>query len=77
MSRITIDIPLESHKRLKALAALHHKSMRELVSQLIDSQIYAEKKQNKTTIKAIEDARRRKGLKKFKNVDDLFKDLGI
>lgn len=39
ISRFTIDIPFEEHKRLKTLAAIHGKSMRELVIQSIKSQI--------------------------------------
>ena len=31
LSRMTIDIPEEDHKRLKALAAVLGKSMRELI----------------------------------------------
>lgn len=39
ISRFTIDIPFDNHKQLKALAAIHGKSMRELVLQSIESQI--------------------------------------
>ena len=38
-ARFTIDIPNDDHKRLKALAALHGKTMKELVMQSIRSQI--------------------------------------
>ena len=38
-ARFTIDIPNNDHKRLKALAALKGKSMRELVMQSIKSQL--------------------------------------
>lgn len=31
LSRITLDIPSEEHKRLKAIAAMTGKSMRELI----------------------------------------------
>ena len=36
-SRFTIYIPIEQHKRLKTLAAIHSKSMREVVIQSIES----------------------------------------
>ena len=39
LSRITIDIPKEDHKRLKALAALEGKSMRELIMESIEERI--------------------------------------
>ena len=38
-TRITIDMLPQEHKRLKALAALQGKSMREIVLQSIDSYI--------------------------------------
>lgn len=37
--RFTIDIPTESHKKLKALAAIHEKSMRIIVLESIEKQI--------------------------------------
>lgn len=38
-SRFTIDIPIEKHKRLKALTAIHGLSMREVVIKSIDNQL--------------------------------------
>ncbi len=35
LSRLTIDISVEDHRRLKALAAVYGKSMREIVIQSI------------------------------------------
>ena len=35
--RMTIDIPVEDHKRLKALAAVLGKSMREIISPDFDT----------------------------------------
>lgn len=40
LSRMTIDIPEETHKKLKAIAAIQGKSMREMVIKLIDEQLY-------------------------------------
>ncbi len=39
ISRFTIDIPIEKHKRLKTLAAMHSKSMREIVIESIEHQL--------------------------------------
>lgn len=48
LSRITIDIPKEDHKRLKAIAALEDKSIREIVIESINTyfQSFDESKQN-------------------------------
>jgi hypothetical protein len=84
LSRITIDIPKASHKKLKAMAALEGKSMREVVNDLITERILAENQEcrldhtpNAETIKAIKEVKSRKGLIKAKNAADLFKKLGI
>ncbi len=75
LSRITIDIPKESHKRLKAMAALLGKSMREIVIESIEKQLqHQPNKKTRSTIKSIEQG---KGLVKAKNAKDLFKKLGL
>jgi len=53
--RFTIDIPQESHKKLKALAAIHEKSMRIIVLESIEKQIQKlENKQSDITFNAPE-----------------------
>ena len=47
LSRISIDLPLNLQKRLKALAAMHGKSMREVVIESIEQQL--QKLESKTT----------------------------
>jgi predicted DNA-binding protein len=39
ISRFTIDIPVEKHKRLKILAAVDGRSMKEVLMESIDQQI--------------------------------------
>lgn len=39
LSRITIDIPEEEHKRFKAIAAIQGKSMREIVVEAIQEHL--------------------------------------
>ncbi len=41
LSRMTIDMPEEDHKRLKALAAVLGKSMREIVLEWIHEHLYS------------------------------------
>jgi hypothetical protein len=40
-ARLTADIPLEVHKKLKAIAALHNKSMRDVLVELINNHLNA------------------------------------
>ena len=75
--RMTIDIPAEDHKRLKALAAILGKSMREIVADWIHGNLYSENIPNAETLKAIESIEKKRGLIEAKDAEDLFKKLGI
>lgn len=75
--RMTIDIPAEDHKRLKALAAIVGKSMRELVAEWIHGNLYSRNTPNAATLKAIENIEKGKDLIEAKDADDLFRKLGI
>lgn len=77
LSRITIDLPKESHRKLKTLAALLGKSMREVVVETIEQHLFSDKIPNKKTLKAIKDAEKRKNLVRTQSAQDLFKKLGI
>lgn len=77
LSRMTIDIPSDDHRRLKALSAISGKSMREIVSEWIHLNLYSEKTPNAETLKAIESVEKGKNLVKAKNTEDLFRKLGI
>ena len=75
ISRLTIDLPLSEHKRLKTAASILGTSMKELV--LMSVEEFMHKKLNKVTQKALKQSEQGRGLKKFSNLDDLFEDLGI
>lgn len=79
LSRITIDIPKVDHKKLKAFAALHDKSMREVILELIEGYLGCSKSHepNKKTQSAVKNIEKGKDLVKAKNAEDLFKKLGL
>lgn len=79
LSRITIDIPKKDHKRLKAMAALQGKSMREIILKSLEEHLHCQYDHtpNEETIKAISQSKSRKGLVKAKDAEDFFKKLGI
>lgn len=77
ISRITIDIPFADHKRLKALAAILGKSMRDIVVDSIEEHLHKMKVLNKETLEAIANIEDEKDLVKAKDSEDLFKKLGI
>lgn len=75
--RMTLDIPAEDHKRLKALAAVLGKSMRELVADWIHGNLYSENVPNAETLKVMSDIEKGKDLVKSKDIQDMFRKLGI
>lgn len=77
LSRMTIDVPEEDHKRLKALAAVLGKSMREIVIEWIHGHLYGSNTPNAETLDAIKQIERGENLVASDNMDDLFKKLGI
>lgn len=77
MSRMTIDVPEEDHKRLKALAAILGKSMREIIIEWIHEHLYSSNTPNAETLDAIKQIERGDNLVKSDNIEDLFKKLGI
>jgi ribosomal 50S subunit-associated protein YjgA (DUF615 family) len=77
MSRITIDIPTIDHKKLKALAALQGRSMREIVIESIEEHLSNVKGLNKETLKALANIEKGRDLIEAKDAEDLFRKLGI
>lgn len=77
LSRLTLDLPQEDHKRLKALAAVLGKSMRELVADWIHAQLYSSNTPNAQTLEVMKQIEKGENLIVSDNIDDLFKKLGI
>jgi predicted DNA-binding protein len=77
MSRMTIDIPEEDHKRLKALAVILGKSMREIILEWMHEHLYNSNTPNAETLEAIRQIESGENLIENENIEDLFKKLGI
>ena len=75
-TRMSIDISVKDHKRIKVLASAEGVSLKDFVIECIQEKINPEKKPNAKTRKAMGDARKGKTLK-AKNILDLYKQLGI
>lgn len=75
-SRITVDIPKADHKMLKAKAAILGKSIKDVVLEGIHIAL-CNNTPNAETRTIIEEIEAEKGLKKAKDLDDLFEQLGI
>ena len=74
--RMSIDVPLKDHRRIKVFAAAEEATIREFVIECIHDRIYPSKTPTKATKQAMTETRRKKTLK-AKNFDDLCDQLGI
>jgi len=77
LSRMTIDIPEEDHRRLKALAAVLGTSMRKIIIEWIHENLYSSNTPNTKTLEAIKQVEDGENLIEGDNMEDLFKKMGI
>lgn len=75
-TRMSIDIPIKDHKRLKMMATALGLTLREFVVDCIHEKIYPPKTPNKKTRQAMSQARSKKTAK-AKDFDDLCNKLGL
>ena len=78
LSRLTIDIPREEHRKLKSLAALLGKSMREVILESIKMSrecLASEHIPNAETRKSLENIEKRKNLTVVHDIEDLLTKL--
>lgn len=75
LSRLTINLPVSEHKRLKTAASKMDITMTQLVMMSVDD--FMKKKLNKVTEKALRQSKAGKNVKKFDTLEELFEDLGI
>lgn len=77
--RITVDLPLTLHKKLKAVAALTEKKMRTIVIESVEKELETictrDHTPNEETRQVIEEARKGEGLHSADTVDAFFKML--
>ncbi len=76
LTRMSIDIPIKDHKRIKVLAAAEGVTLKDFVIECIHEKIKPEKRPNLKTRKAMRDARKGKTMR-AKNISDLYDKLGI
>lgn len=75
MSRITIEVTEEQHHKIKVMASIQKKTIKELV---LDSILeYQNQQYNHQTLRALEDVKNNHNLNSYKTVSTLFNKLGI
>ena len=75
-ARMTIDMPSEEHKKLKAMAAFMGISLKDLVLSCLRDHLLSTNIPNKETLKAFKETEIREGLVHCKDFDDFVKKLG-
>jgi hypothetical protein len=80
-SRLTADIPKACHLKLKSIALVTGKSMREVLVEAIEAIdvacLTSDHVPNAETLRSIENIESGKGLTEIDDLRDLFKKLGI
>ena len=76
-ARMTIDLPLDEHKKLKAMAAFMGISLKDLVLECLRDHLLSKNKPNEETLKAFKETDKSKGLVRCKDFEDFIEKLGI
>ncbi len=74
-ARMTIDMPFDEHKKLKAMAAFFGMSLKDLVLSCLRDRLLNEP--NEKTLKAFKDTDEGNGLVRCKDFNDFVDKLGI
>jgi len=76
-TRLTFELPVVDHKKLKALAALAGISMKDLILSCLKENLLSEDVPNEETIRVFKDTDEGKNLVRYKSADDLIDKLGL
>ena len=76
-TRMTIDMPINEHKQLKAMAAFMGMSLKELVLSCVRENLLSQNKPNAETLKAFKETEKGIGIVECNNFDDFISKLGL
>lgn len=76
-TRMTIDIPYEEHKKLKAIAALRGVSMKAIILECLSRELYSDNVPNKTTEKVFKESDQNKNVNYYDDLNDLRSRLNL
>lgn len=76
-ARMTIDMPFEEHKKLKAMAAFMGMSLKELVLSCLRDHLLSDNEPNNETLNAFKETDEGKGLIRCKDFNDFVNKLGL
>lgn len=76
-ARMTLDVPIGEHKKLKAIAAFMGISLKDLVLSCLRDHILSENKPNEETLKAFKETDEGKGIVYCEDFNDFVEKLGF
>lgn len=76
-TRLSIDMDPKDHRKLKMLADANGVSLKDFILTLLDPYLHPNKKFNKQTQRAIENAEKGINLRSFKSVEHMWEELGL
>ncbi len=76
-TRLSIDMDPKDHRKLKILAEANGISLKDFILTALDPYLHPKKTPNAKTQKAIENAEKGVGLKTYKSVEHMWKELGL
>jgi hypothetical protein len=76
-TRMTIEMPEQEHKKLKAMAAFLGISLKDLVLNCLRDNLLSKNKPNAKTLKAFKETEARSGLTECEDFNDFIDKLGL
>lgn len=76
-TRLTFELPIVDHKKLKAIAALSGVSLKELILTCLKENLLSENTPNDKTLKVFKETDEGRNLVHYKDVDDLIDKLDL
>jgi len=76
IKRITLDVPSDLHRKLKAISALLGMTLKEYILNCVEEKTFL-KEPKEPLRRAMEDSSREEGLTEYKDLQDLIKKLDL
>ena len=76
-TRLTFELPVVDHKKLKAIAALSGVSLKDLILNCLKENLLSENTPNEKTLKVFKETDEGKNLVHYKDINDLIDKLDL
>jgi len=76
-TRMSIDVPYEEHRKLKAIAALRGISMKAIILECLSKELYSDNVPNPTTEKTLQESDKDKNVNYYADLNELRERFGL